>query len=128
MKILLDTCTFLWIGIDAPELSDTARAQFLDENNEVYLSAVSAWEIAVKHTLGRLHLPDPLERYIATRREQHGIAPLPLDEAATLQLPKLPDWHRDPFDRMLICQAIAGTMAILTPDPQIARYPIKTIW
>ena len=128
MKLLLDTCTFLWVISDAGELSKRARELFLDEEHEVFLSAVSAWEIAQKNALGRLPLPDAPDRYIPEMRERHGIAPLPLDELATLQLHRLPELHRDPFDRMLICQAIAESMVILTPDKEIARYPIRTAW
>ena len=96
--------------------------------NDVFLSAVSAWEIAVKHALGKLPLPDPPSRYVPKQRASRGIAPLPLDEDAALHLSLLPELHRDPFDRMLICQALAAGMLIVTPDPEIARYPVRTLW
>ena len=128
MKILLDTCTFLWVITDAPELSITARQLFTDASNEVYLSAVSTWEIAVKHALGRLPLPQSPERFIPTQRERHGIDPLPLEEEATLYLPRIPGYHKDPFDRMLVCQAIVHGLIILTPDELILRYPIRSMW
>jgi len=128
MKLLLDTCTFLWIITDDDALSARVRQLFLDEENEVYLSAVSTWEIALKYKLGKLPLPDPPDRFIPKQREAHSIQPLALDEEATLQLVRLPPLHRDPFDRMLICQAIAGQLVILTPDEEIARYPIRTLW
>lgn len=128
MKVLLDTCTFLWIILDAPNLSDRARELHADPANEVYVSAVSAWEISVKSALGRLPLPKHPALFVPEQRERHGILPLPLDESAALQLPRLPDLHRDPFDRMLICQAIAGELTILTPDAEIAQYPIRTAW
>ena len=128
MKILLDTCAFLWIITDAPELSESARMLFVDPANEIYLSAVSAWEIAVKNALGRLPLPEPLDRFIPARRKQHGIDPLPLEEEATLHLTRLPPYHQDPFDRMLICQAIVHGMVILTPDELILQYPVRTTW
>ena len=128
MRLLLDTCTFLWIAEGSPELSATARELFRDPANPVFLSAVSAWEISVKHGLGRLPLSDPAERWVPRERQRHGIDPLPLDEEAVLYLPRLPDHHRDPFDRMLVCQALAGGMTLLTPDPEIARYPVRTRW
>ena len=128
MKILLDTCTFLWVIVDAPELSNPARELFVDPANEVYLSAVSTWEIAIKHALGRLPLPEPPERFIPAQRKQHGIDALPLEEEATLYLGRLPDHHTDPFDRMLICQAIVHGLVILTPDELVVRYPVRTIW
>ena len=128
MKVLLDTCTFLWTITNAPELSRPARDLILDMSHEVFLSAVSTWEIAVKYALGRLPLPEPPDRFIPTQRKQHGIAALPLDEASTLYLSRLPNLHQDPFDRMLICQAIAENMTILTPDKWVVQYPIRTIW
>ena len=128
MKLLLDTCTFLWIVAGAPELSDRARRAFTAPDNEVYLSAVSAWEIAVKHGLGRLPLPTPPSEFVPEMRQRHGIAPLALSEEATLLLGKLPSNHRDGFDRMLICQAAADGLVLLTPDEQIASYPVRTLW
>ena len=128
MRILLDTCTFLWIIGDAPELSNRARELFIDPANDVFLSAVSAWEISVKHGLGRLPLPEPPEKFIPFQRERHGIETLPLEEEATLYLNRLPPSHRDPFDRMLICQAIVHGMVILTPDELITQYPVRSLW
>ena len=128
MKLLLDTCTFLWIVAGAPELSDRARIAFTAPDNEVYLSAVSAWEIAVKHGLGRLPLPSPPSDFVPAMRQQHGIAPLALSEDAALLLGKLPAFHRDPFDRMLICQATVEGLVLLTPDEQIMSYPVRTLW
>lgn len=128
MKLLLDTCTFLWIITDAPELSAKARELFIDPANEAFLSAVSTWEISVKHALGRLPLPELPSRFIPTQREKHAIDPLPLEEEATLYLPALPEYHKDPFDRMLICQAMVHGMVILTPDDLITQYPVRSVW
>jgi len=128
VRILLDTCTFLWIIGDAPELSNRARELFIDPANDVFLSAVSAWEISVKHGLGRLPLPEPPEKFIPFQRERHGIEALPLEEEATLYLNRLPSSHRDPFDRMLICQAIVHGMVILTPDELVTQYPVRSLW
>ena len=128
MRLLLDTATFLWLAADSPKLSDPARELFERPDNEVFLSSVSAWEIAVKHALGNLPLPDPPEVFVPKTREEMLVRSLPLDETATLYLPKLPTHHRDPFDRMLICQAIAEGLILVTSDPAIARYPVRTIW
>jgi PIN domain nuclease of toxin-antitoxin system len=128
LKLLLDTCTFLWIAGDAPELSDAAREHFQDPDNEAFLSAVSAWEIVIKHSLGRLPLPDRPERFIPEARAKHGIAVLPLEEASALHLTRLPGLHRDPFDRMLVCQGIVHGLVVLTPDPLITQYPVPTVW
>lgn len=128
MKILLDTCTFLWIAAESPELSATCRTVFRDPDNEIYLSAASAWEITVKHNLGKLPLPCPPHEFVPAQRLAHRIESLSISESATLQLSSLPDRHRDPFDRMLVCQAITEGLVILTPDAQIRQYPIRTLW
>lgn len=128
MRCLLDTCTFLWIIAGSRELSPTAANLFVDPTHEMLLSVVSVWEISVKHSLGKLALPTPLDRFISTQRELHGISALPLDERAVFHLHKLPSLHRDPFDRMLICQAIEHDCVLLTPDPLIVEYPVRTQW
>lgn len=128
MKLLLDTVTFLWLVAEPERLTPSVREAASEPANDVYLSAVSAWEIAVKHAIGRLPLPEAPERFVPRERSRHGIDGLPLDEDSTLQLPRLPALHRDPFDRMLICQAITHGLVLATPDPEIARYPVRTIW
>lgn len=128
MKILLDTVTFLWAVEGSDRLSDRAVELFRDPDNEVFLSVVSAWEISVKHELGRLPLPERPERFVPAMRHEHLVESLPLGESATLQVGKLPPLHRDPFDRMLVCQAIDGGMTILTPDELIRQYPVSSAW
>jgi PIN domain nuclease of toxin-antitoxin system len=85
---------------------------FVDPDNEIYLSSVSTWEIAIKHALGRLTLPDPPAKFIPAQRKQHGIDALALDEESTLQLARLPALHKDPYDRMLVCQAVVQNLVI----------------
>lgn len=128
MKILLDTSTFLWITLNARELSASAREAFIDPDNQVFLSSVSAWEIAVKCSIGRLHLPAPPARFVPEQRAAHGIELLPLMEDAALHVSKLPGIHRDPFDRMLVSQALTEGLTILTPDEWIGRYPVRVLW
>jgi len=128
LKILLDTCTFLWIVTDDTSLSPKAKGLFVDPENDVYLSVASTWEIAVKYKLGKLPLPQSPEKYIPQQREMHDIETLSLNEEATLYLPKLPDLHQDPFDRILICQAIVGGFCVLTPDERIRQYPVHSHW
>ncbi|MBL8260144.1 MAG: type II toxin-antitoxin system VapC family toxin [Candidatus Competibacteraceae bacterium] len=128
MNILLDTCVFLWIVRDSPQLSVTARTLFSDPAHTIYLSAVSAWEIAIKHGLGRLPLAEPPHSYIPAERDKHNILSLELNEAAVLELRRLPPHHQDSFDRMLICQAIAHSLTLLTPDSRIQAYPVRTVW
>jgi len=128
VRLLLDSCTFLWIVGGAPELSARARQAFADPGNEVYLSAASAWEIAVKHRLGRLPLPETPDRFVPRARDAHGIARLDIDEAAALHVAKLPDLHRDPFDRILVAQALLGGLVLVTPDEALRQYPAPTLW
>ncbi len=99
-----------------------------DPDNDLHLSVVSAWEISVKYIAGRLPLPEPASQYVPSRRAANRIASLDLTEAAILQLSKLPAIHGDPFDRMLICQAIISGMPILTSDDWITRYPVNILW
>ena len=128
MKLLVDTCTFLWIVSESPRLSKTAAAAFLDRNNERYLSAASAWEISIKHAAGRLPLPERPDLFVPRLREASGIAPLDIDEDSSLHAGRLPGLHSDPFDRMLVAQAIVHGMTILTPDPQIEHYAVRVLW
>lgn len=128
MKILLDTCTFLWIITDSKELSINAKTLFATAENNIYLSSVSVWEIIVKHRLGKLSLPDAPGKFITEERKLHRIESLSLEEDAILRLLQLPAYHNDPFDRMLICQAITHGLTLLTPDKHISQYPIATIW
>ncbi|VEN72753.1 Twitching motility protein PilT [Candidatus Desulfarcum epimagneticum] len=126
MRILLDTCAFLWITQGSDALSPAAIEAFVNPENEVYLSVVSAWEINVKSQLGKLPLPP--ERFIPKERKRHLIASLNLSEKDTLHLCKLPALHKYPFDRMLICQALEHSLTILTPAPLIRQYPIRCLW
>ena len=128
MRLLLDTCTFLWIAGDSPELSARARTLFESPEHEVFLSAASAWEIGVKHALGRLPLPEPPGRFVPAMREMHAIESLAIDEESVLQADRLPPLHRDPFDRLLVCQAIVHGLTILSPDPLVAAYPVRVVW
>jgi PIN domain nuclease of toxin-antitoxin system len=128
VRLLLDTCTFLWIITGAPRLPKRVIALYQSPDNEVYLSAASAWEIALKYSLGWLPLPEAPERLVPAERAAHGIAPLPIDEDSALHLSRLPAIHRDPFDRLLVSQAIVHGLVILTPDPILSQYPARTVW
>lgn len=128
MKLLLDTCAFLWVNSDSTRLSALAKALCADPENELYLSVVSAWEITVKYMAKRLWLAEPAAQYIPARRAVNRITSLDLNEEIVLQLSKLPPIHGDPFDRMLVCQALVHGLAILTPDEWIAKYPVRVLW
>ena len=128
MKILLDTCVFLWLASDAKELSDQAKMLFQDTDNSVYLSSVSVWEIVVKNKLGKLPLPDAPEQFINKQCEKHFIDNISLGKKAIFHLMELPDYHRDPFDRMLACQCAEENLAIISKDKVFNKYSIKRIW
>lgn len=127
MKLLLDTHIFLWYISNDKNLSNSFATQIRNPVNEVYLSVVSVWETLVKHQLGKLPLPTPAESYLRSQRERHLITSLSLDEDSVSQLVTLPAHRRDPFDRMLICQALTHNLTILTVDDAIRAYPVKTI-
>jgi PIN domain nuclease of toxin-antitoxin system len=128
MKLLVDTCTFLWIASASPRLSKTAAAVFLDRNHQRFLSAASAWEIGIKHAAGRLPLPERPDTFVPKLRDASGIAWLDMDEESALHAGRLPGLHSDPFDRMLVAQAIVHGMTILTPDPEIEQYGVRVLW
>ena len=128
MRYLLDTCTFLWLLTDDPSLSPRARELGGRAELSVSVSVVSTWELLVKHNLGKMPLPAGASDFLRTALEDFGYEVLPLSLQATLHVAKLPDLHRDPFDRMLICQALTEGMTIITPDPEIQRYPVLTVW
>ena len=127
MNLLLDTCIFLWFISGDQRLPKSMREAIRDPANAVHLSAVSLWEIIVKHQLGKLSLPQPPEHYIPEQRKRHRIASLPLEEDSVARLQQLPPLHRDPFDRMLICQALAREFTLLTVDDKIRAYPVQVM-
>jgi len=128
MRILLDTVALWWIASSDPQLSRPAMEIFVDRANEVAVSPVSLWEIIVKHQLGKLTLDRPIEEVLDELRRERTIRTLPVHESAVYRVRLLPNIHRDPFDRLLICQAQDEEMTILTPDAAIQQYPVKTIW
>jgi PIN domain nuclease of toxin-antitoxin system len=128
VRLLVDTAAFLWFVSGDNRLPVSTREIIRSSGNAVWLSVVSLWEAAVKQQIGRLELPAPAWAYITRQRERHGIDTLPLEETAIAHLAKLPAIHRDPFDRMLICQAIQHDSVLVTDDELVCRYPVKTIW
>ena len=128
MRILLDTHTFLWWIADDPRLSAQARKVIRDKRNELLFSAASGWEIAIKARLGRLQLPDDLEQFIVTQLSINTMSVLPIQLNHALHVYTLPDHHRDPFDRMLVAQSQVEELPIVTADPQVSAYDVRTIW
>ena len=127
MRILLDTHIFLWFISGDNQLSTDVRDAIRDPDNEVYLSSVSVWEAIVKYQLGKLPLPEHPETYLPKQRRLHQIASLALDESSVVQLAKLPPLHRDPFDRMLICQALQNGLTIATVDAAVRAYSVSVV-
>jgi PIN domain nuclease of toxin-antitoxin system len=127
MRILLDTHIFLWFISGDSQLSADIRDAIRDPDNEVYLSAISVWEILVKYQLGKLPLPEHPETYLPKQRDLHQILSLALDESSVAQLAKLPPLHRDPFDRMLICQVVQNGLTIATVDAAVRAYLVSTM-
>lgn len=123
MGLWLDTHVFLWFISADTRLPPEWRDGIRHPGNDVFLSVVSVWEAIVKYYIGKLPLPHPPEYYLPLQRAQHQIASLPLDEASICHLATLPSVHRDPFDRMLVCQAIEHTLTIVTVDPVFESYP-----
>jgi PIN domain nuclease of toxin-antitoxin system len=122
-SLLLDTHVILWWLADDPELGPQARKAIAEPESLVAVSAASAWEIAIKRALGRLQAPDDLETQIA----RNGFAPLPITVAHALRAGALPPRHDDPFDRMLVAQAQLEGLTVVTRDPRIAVYGVRTL-
>jgi len=125
MRLLLDTHIFLWYISADPRLPIDVRNSIRDAANEVYLSAASVWEAVIKHALGKLPLPAPPAVYLPQQRQMHRIASLPIEEATVARLAGLPDLHRDPFDRILVAQALQHDLALATVDNAVRAYPLR---
>ncbi len=127
MQLLLDTHIFLWYVTGDTRLSIATRDAIDEPNNDVFLSVGSFWEIVIKYELGKLPLPQAPDRFIPAQRKAHGIQSLPFDENDARFLVGLPFHHRDPFDRMLVSQAMARVLTIVTVDPEIRKYSIPVL-
>ena len=127
MKALLDTHVWLWLQTTPERLSGEALALVEDTSNDLFLSAASAWEIAIKYALGKLPLPEPPDRYVASRLELSGTAALPVEIRHAVHVAALPPHHRDPFDRLLIAQAQLENLVLVTADGQLAPYGVEMV-
>ncbi len=127
MKLLLDTHIFLWYISADPKLPAAYLAAIRDPANEVFLSAASVWEAVIKYDLGKLPLPAPPAEYLPRQRIAHGIAALSIDEGAMPHLAGTPPLHRDPFDRMLVAQALQHGLTIATVDAAVMAYPVPVL-
>ena len=127
MRLLLDTHVFLWYISANPLLPVAFRDAIREPANEVYLSVASVWEAVIKYALGKLALPEAPAEYLPRQRQAHRIATLPIEEAALACLANLPPLHRDPFDRILIAQAIQHGLTLVTVDDAVRAYPVPLL-
>lgn len=128
MKFLLDTHALIWWDENPARLGSKALAACLDAGNELWLSVASVWEIQIKMMLGRLALSKPLKHLIDDQVKQNGMLILPVKFDHILRLESLPDRHKDPFDRLLVAQALEENCVLMSHDPMIAQYPVTTVW
>jgi PIN domain nuclease of toxin-antitoxin system len=128
MKVLLDTHAFLWLITDEDRLSENARQTFLNTENSLFFSAASLWEICIKKSLGKLSLKDGWFQTIQKEMEINTIQWLPIETTHCAKVTELPFYHRDPFDRMLIAQAIVEEMKLLSRDSRLSDYAVELIW
>lgn len=128
MRALLDTHTFLWWITDSSKLSKKVYNIIKNKKNELYISAVSGWEIAIKARLGRLRIAGKLELFLSEQFSINAFQILPITISHSLHVYSLPNIHRDPFDHMLIAQAQLEDLTILTIDSDIAKYKVRVIW
>jgi PIN domain nuclease of toxin-antitoxin system len=128
MKYLLDTGVWLWTLFEPDRLSSKARDVIAGTGQEVFLSAASAWEIAIKSSSGKLRLPEPAVTFVPRRMAQQGVRPLEVSHQHALAVSQLHPHHRDPFDRLLAAQANFENMVLVSADRAFANYPVELLW
>jgi PIN domain nuclease of toxin-antitoxin system len=128
MKLLLDTPALIWFGENSPALSRPAKDALEDRDNELVCSVASVWEMAIKASLGKLKLGLRLDTSYRRRLEEWGFAILPVEYAHASLVLGLPWPHRDPFDRLLVAQAMVEGLTLVSHDQRLDAYPIKRLW
>lgn len=128
MRLLLDTHAFLWWITDSPLLSKKARAAIGKSGSECFLSLASCWEMAIKASLGKLTLAQPLERFLPEQLAANGFQLLEIDFRHMVRVESLPFHHRDPFDRLLVAQASAEKLSLVSGDAALDAYGVKRLW
>ncbi len=128
MNYLLDTHTFLWFIYDNPRISKKSLSILRNPRNDIYLSSTVAWEIAIKENIGKIKIHTSLNDLITQSLEAYNFITLPISFAHAIKVGTLPSIHRDPFDRILVAQAMVENLTILTSDPFIIKYKVKTAW
>jgi PIN domain nuclease of toxin-antitoxin system len=127
MKLLLDTHVFLWYVLGDRKLPESFKNAIQSGENEVFLSVASIWEAVVKHQLGKLPLPEAPADFLPRQREAHKVASLAIDEQTIACVANLPVIHRDPFDRIIVAQAIQHGLTVVSIDPHVEKYPVETL-
>jgi PIN domain nuclease of toxin-antitoxin system len=128
VKVVLDTHCFLWWISEKEKLNAEARRIIATGANTVYFSAASAWEIAIKTSIGKLRLPEPPLSFVPAKIAEQGMTPLPIGQIHALLAGALPPFHKDPFDRLLVAQARLEDVPILTADRKLLPYDAEVIW
>lgn len=128
MNYLLDTHAFLWWIAGHNNLSARARQVISNQDNIIYFSAASAWEIAIKAKLGKIEIEGPIDSFLLEQLQENNITSLAVQVKHALHTSNLPPLHRDPFDRLLIAQSLSEGFPIITADKQIREYQVETCW
>jgi PIN domain nuclease of toxin-antitoxin system len=128
LKLLLDTQCLLWWFTEPERLNSAAIEQIVDEDNELFFSVASTWEIAIKVGIGKLPLPEPVDIYVASRMRRLGAKSLDIVFSHVCQVAILPLFHRDPFDRILLAQAQIEQMKLVTADEILTQYDVNLLW
>ncbi len=128
MRLLLDTHTFLWFILDDLKLSTTARDLIVDPTNDIEVSPATSWEIAIKISLGKYELPTPYDVFMEREITTNDFRILPIEPKHTAALITMPFHHRDPFDRLMIAQAIVEDIPLLSVDVAFDAYPVTWLW
>lgn len=128
MRLLLDTCTFLWLATEPTRLSLAATSAIESEQSELFLCHASVWEITLKHKSGKLPLPDLPRHWIPAELQFHAIESVPIHLDAMFLASELPGDHRDPFDRLIAARATLGSFKLVSPDPAFRTLGLECLW
>ncbi len=128
MKFILDTHAFIWMDTDPTKVSPRVVQVLNDTNNEIHLSVASVWEMVIKSQTGKLVLSDAIDKIIAEQMKRNPLQLLPVGLPHVLAIQTLPSIHKDPFDRLLVAQAMIENAILLSADPLIRQYPVRVEW
>ncbi len=128
MRLLVDTCTLIWMTAEPQRLSKPCVQALDNPESELFLSDCTVWEICQKWQSGKLKLPEPPRNWCQNQIAVWKLEPVTMERSHLFRVSELPDHHRDPFDRLLVSQALEERLTIVTPDSAIQRYPVSTLW